>query len=660
MKIKYTFLIMAATFLIVPMIVMCFFVNSQFENFHISNKNLHANKILSIAIKEIEYKFSEINKDALEFASNEHLKKYLAGDKSKEETVSGIVEGIVDTDTDVIQIAIYDSYGNLMPVSSGYKEGLYPAVSTSGLETEIIENYGFTSINKYPLLNNTKNTFAYIFKIYDADDFVGYAMAYFNLGVFENIISKIEGSTEYTLVISDNSGNIITSPFNSVLTFSQLSEYENVMEQFEMITSDRKVNPTVYDNDGEDMTILGNAISFTRNKNGATWGILATISNKTVMQSTEELSKKLVTFTIIFTIVLIVLAFFIIIKYLKPLDEVYTVFKRRSSGDKSARFTSKGISDVVRIGNSVNSLIDMVNESEERYNTIVDMTDNIIFEYNIKKDQIFFSDNFNAKFSFRAKSLKFEDSFFVNGVVERKERQSFEAFVDRLAQGENCQGEFSFKTIYNDYAWYIVRCASIRDSENKVVKVIGAMIDIDRAKKREENLLKKANYDSLTQILNRQSFEVNLMNEYDLSQMRKTKVAVLFIDLDDFKYYNNNFGHALGDEALTFVGTTLKRIVGTNGFAGRYGGDEFVMCYSETPSIMSAGEVAKEIITELGKGFDGVSVEQHFEVKCSIGIAYFNENSMDADSVIKDADEAMYSVKKNGKSDFSYYSKPRR
>lgn len=440
-----------------------------------------------------------------------------------------------------------------------------------------------------------------------------------------------------------------------MLTFSQLPEYENIMEQFKMITTDRKVNPTEYKSNGEDMIALGNAVSSTRNKNGATWGIIASITDEKMMESVNSLTGEMTTFGIIFSAVLIVVAIIFILRYLKPLDEIYTIFEKRSAGDKTVRFTSNGKSDIEKIGRSVNALIDMVNESEERYDTIVSMTDNIIFEYNVPKDQVFFSDNFNSKFSFRAKTFKFVDSFFVKGTVDHNEKPEFEKFVARLLAGESCQAEFKFKTIYNDYAWYIVRCACIRDVRDNIVKIVGAMIDIDKAKKREENLLKMANYDSLTQILNRQSFEVNLMNEYDLSQMRKTKVAVLFIDMDDFKYYNNNFGHALGDEVLAFVGSTLKRIVGGNGFAGRYGGDEFVMCYSETPSIQSAGEVAKEIISELGKGFDGVSVDRHFSVKCSIGIAYFTEQSRDADSVIKDADEAMYSVKKNGKSDFSYY-----
>jgi hypothetical protein len=290
------------------MIILCSFVNNRYESYHINNKNLHASKILSIAHKEIEYKFTEIVKDALEFASNEHLKHYLAGDLSEEKNVEGIIDGIVDTDTDVIQVAIYDSQGTLLPVSSGYDEGIYPNISTSSLETEIIENYGFTSINKYELLNNTKNTFCYVFKIYDANDFVGYCVAYFNLGVFENIVSKIEGSTEYSLVITDYEGNVIKSPYNTVLKVSQLSEYENVTEQFKMVITDRKVNPTDYDSDGDEMIIMGEAVSSTRNKNGGTWGILTSTSNEVMMQSVEDLNSQLFTFGIVLTAVVIVIA----------------------------------------------------------------------------------------------------------------------------------------------------------------------------------------------------------------------------------------------------------------------------------------------------------------------------------------------------------------
>jgi len=659
MKIKHTFIVMATAFLIVPILVLCLFASGRFENFHVSNRNLNTTKIINIAQKEIEGRFDEMSKNAYDFSANSHIINYLSGNEEEMVAVSDVITGVVDTDDDIVQAAIYDDDGKLLSVSSAYNEGVYPSITVETLESIITDNAGLTHLNEFQLLDSNKNTIAYVFRIHNASNFIGYGVFYYNLSMFEQVITRIESSTEMDLIISDNRGNIIMSPFNNILTFSQLTDYQNVVDQFKMIITDRKVVPTEYNNDNEEMVIMGGAITSTRNKKGAAWGVLASMPTRIILEGSNQLATEMAVFSVIAMLVFIGAAVFLTLKYLKPLDDVASVFEKRANGDKFARFNGEGKSEVVQIGNGVNSLIDMINLNEERYNIMVDMTDNIIFEYSVAKDQVTFSDNFNSKFSFRAKTQKFADSFFLNGVVERKGKADFEEFVDKMVAGESLQGEFSFKNIYNDYAWYIVRCASIRDNNGNISKIIGAMIDIDRAKKREENLLKKANYDSLTQILNRQSFEVNLMNEFDLSQMRKTKVAVLFIDLDDFKNYNNNYSHALGDEALTFVGSTLKRVVGNNGFAGRYGGDEFVLCYSETPTSPSAGDIAKLIIREFGIGFDGVAFKEHFVVKCSIGIAYFTDHTMDADSVIKDADEAMYSVKKSGKSAFAYYSKPR-
>lgn len=660
MKIKYKVLLVAILVLMLPFFVISIFVKESFEKYHLYNKNLHAQKVVVVAEKEIEDCFTDIIDSAKSFASLECIKQYLDGSDEFKSQAEYTVEGLVQSGKGIIQVAVYDTNGNLSPISSSYDDFIYPSISAKSIDGEIVEKSGFTEINKYMLSNKTKNTFCYVFKIYNGDVLVGYGMFYYNLDMFEDIVYNVNESTEYTMAIVDNSGNVIKAPFNEVSKYTDYKEFDAIQGEFETVMKGKSFDSKNYTFSNKNYVALGCGINDTKDDKGFTWGIVATIPKETMMESVNALSMQTISFVFVFTGVIIVFASFIILKYLKPLDKIYTIFEKRAAGDKTVRFEYDGHGDIVRIGNSINVLLDMINERDECYDNLVNMTDNIIFEYNIPKNIITFSDNFNSKFSYRANSLKFEDSFFANGIVQRSQKADFENFVDRFLSGEACQGEFSFKTIYNDYAWYIVRCAPIKDSDENIVKIVGAMIDINRAKLREENLLKKASYDSLTQIFNRHTFEVSLMNEYDLSQMRKTKIAVLFIDIDDFKYYNNNFCHALGDEALAFVGRTLKRIVGNNGFAGRYGGDEFVICYSETPSIMSAGELASEVIEELGKGFDGEAVKEHFDVKCSIGIAYFTEQSVDADSVIKDADMAMYTVKKNGKSDFSYYSKPRR
>lgn len=206
MKLKHAFVLLASVFLIVPIFALSMFVNSRYESYHRTNENFHATKVLSIALKEFESEFSKIGQIAGGFETNEFLSDYLSGDKEKEDVVSAVVDAVIDANEDIIQIAVYDVQGTLMPVSSAYMEGIYPSVSTSALESEIIENYGYTSINKYPLSSKTKNTFCYVFKIYDSNEFVGYGMFYFSLDMFEKIITEVNSSTEYTLLISDNKG----------------------------------------------------------------------------------------------------------------------------------------------------------------------------------------------------------------------------------------------------------------------------------------------------------------------------------------------------------------------------------------------------------------------------------------------------------------------
>jgi diguanylate cyclase (GGDEF)-like protein len=138
--------------------------------------------------------------------------------------------------------------------------------------------------------------------------------------------------------------------------------------------------------------------------------------------------------------------------------------------------------------------------------------------------------------------------------------------------------------------------------------------------------------------------------------MKKTLDAVMFIDLDDFKGFNDNYSHACGDEVLKFVADTLKEISFERGFAGRFGGDEFVLCLTGLTVFGDSGKVAKDIIDILGKGFDfdHEGTMTHHEVRCSIGIAFLRESGKTVDEIMAAADVAMYDIKKKGKSNYAY------
>ena len=198
-----------------------------------------------------------------------------------------------------------------------------------------------------------------------------------------------------------------------------------------------------------------------------------------------------------------------------------------------------------------------------------------------------------------------------------------------------------------------MRTATLKDNDGKPVKVVGVMVDIDRGKKSEQQLTERASYDALTELYNRETIENQIDNEISLSEMRKSEMAVLFIDVDDFKHYNDNYSHATGDQVLKFLAKTIKTEVEGIGFGGRYGGDEFIVLLRDAETNDPA-LFAQRIIAKLNEGFDA-DIGEHLTVSVSIGIALIKDNyNTRVEYLIGKADDAMYSVKKSGKSNYAF------
>lgn len=167
--------------------------------------------------------------------------------------------------------------------------------------------------------------------------------------------------------------------------------------------------------------------------------------------------------------------------------------------------------------------------------------------------------------------------------------------------------------------------------------------------------------DILTNLLNRQGFMKLVGTTSDDKEKTKAfDLTILYIDLDSFKYYNDTFGHAVGDYILVRFANILKKTAKENGYAVRYGGDEFLLVLPNT-SINQAEIVAKSIYTELelqNYFIDGIphqedvvlDIPKENYISCSIGIACTDyANGCDINETLKHADEALYDVKKHGK-----------
>ncbi len=344
---------------------------------------------------------------------------------------------------------------------------------------------------------------------------------------------------------------------------------------------------------------------------------------------------------------------FIITKPIKVIEETLIKVRR---GDHEARINVISNNEYGEISRAFNDLIDDIIVSEGRYRTIIEMSDNIIFEWNFKTNEVFFSNNFNKKFSYRAPSDHFGDSFLLKVKVHPEDSERYHKDLEKLSKGEEFTGnEYRWKNIYGDYIWILLRTATIRDREGNIAKIVGVVVDIDRAKKSEKLLTERASYDSLTGLYNRESIERTIDNEIDLINVRKSEFAILFIDVDDFKIFNDKYSHATGDQVLKFVAKTISDVTSGFGTAGRYGGDEFIACVRNT-DVNEPTNVAKNILNTLKEGFVSDNGEK-LSVNVSIGISIISDASMRVDEIIGMADDAMYKIKKNGKSNYGILNK---
>jgi diguanylate cyclase (GGDEF)-like protein/PAS domain S-box-containing protein len=173
--------------------------------------------------------------------------------------------------------------------------------------------------------------------------------------------------------------------------------------------------------------------------------------------------------------------------------------------------------------------------------------------------------------------------------------------------------------------------------------------DITETTTLEEQLKYQAYHDPLTKLPNRTLFRDRLQNALDSG----TTPAVLFLDLDDFKAVNDSMGHAVGDELLIHVAQRLMNCLRPDDIAARLGGDEFAVLVEDASSVDDASRVAERIIEMLARSFRLHGKE--LSVHGSVGVATTSDHNDTADTLLRDADVAMYMAKGRGKARYEIY-----
>lgn len=231
--------------------------------------------------------------------------------------------------------------------------------------------------------------------------------------------------------------------------------------------------------------------------------------------------------------------------------------------------------------------------------------------------------------------------------------QQYKVLWETITSGKEWHGEFCNKKKSGEFYWEAASISPIKDENGVITHFVAVKEDITERKNMEEKLRRQAYYDALTGLLNRRAFEDSLRSTLSHAQRNRQKFCVMFMDLDRFKLINDTLGHQAGDVLLKEVAERLKSILRQDDIIARLGGDEFTILLTDIKNSQTAAKVAKKVLELFKASF---SINGHeFYITASIGICIYPSDGEDVQTLMKNADAAMYRSKELGRNGYQFY-----
>ncbi|WP_151631885.1 GGDEF and EAL domain-containing protein [Noviherbaspirillum aerium] len=218
------------------------------------------------------------------------------------------------------------------------------------------------------------------------------------------------------------------------------------------------------------------------------------------------------------------------------------------------------------------------------------------------------------------------------------------------------QSEYRMRCRNGDWKWVMKRAVVVaRDAHGQPLRMTGTVSDISEKRRSEEIIWRHANFDTLTTLPNRRLFRDRLDHAVKKSRRSGEPLALLFIDLDRFKEANDLLGHDVGDQLLTEAAKRISACVRASDTVARLGGDEFTAILTELDDLMHVEWIAQKMIDALASPFR--LANEVVYLSASIGITLFPTDADTPENLIRNADQAMYAAKSNGRNQFSYFTR---
>jgi len=288
-------------------------------------------------------------------------------------------------------------------------------------------------------------------------------------------------------------------------------------------------------------------------------------------------------------------------------------------------------------------------ESEQRYAIAAAGSNGGLWDWDICMDRLYVSDRWKRMLGMSDDDrIAWGEQWFRD--VHQEDLPDLRAALTRHLDGETPFFEHEYRMMHRDGSPRWVRCrgVAVRDEQGTPVRIAGSQTDVTARRRVEQDLAHAALHDNLTKLANRTLFSAML--DRSLSRARRSpeyRFAVLFVDLDHFKFVNDSLGHLAGDKFLVAMARRFLAHMRPGDLLARLGGDEFAVLLDDVPDVATANAVAERLQLALLEAFDVDGRDLY--ASASMGLAIGHARYANSEELLRDADAAMYHAKSSGR-----------
>ncbi len=237
--------------------------------------------------------------------------------------------------------------------------------------------------------------------------------------------------------------------------------------------------------------------------------------------------------------------------------------------------------------------------------------------------------------------------------VEPERRAEFMRLMEREGSVSNFESRVYRRD--GDIIWISENARAVYDDSGKLVCYEGTVEAITERKLYEAEMRHQATHDALTGLPNRNMLHEHLQRAIQVARQKGGLTAVVFVDLDQFKFINDSLGHQVGDELLKAVAQRLQACLRDTDMVARQGGDEFVLVLqNQTGGELGIAEVMQRILAAVARPWQ--TGDRELQITASIGVSRYPADGKDVETLLKQADSAMYRAKEQGRNNFQFFA----